>query len=258
MCIRDSHRALLEERPDIDLFDPGDFSVIFDSRFKWRHATVDRLYGPKGCFEGLGQTDKDTLKALKVAEGVAEFKTVSGWMKESWSSEPSAYALIQTHHQMLVTGLHKAIVAAWFGLGEDFKVYQFDANKALLDGVDRAETAFQAALESDTPPDPDESERTSKALAALYPRETLDLIPLDADALEWYQVMQKAKERRNDQNAKIREAENWLKAMIGEHEGGVLPDGGKILWTTVERGGYEVKPTSYRKLSIKKPKTEAN
>lgn len=241
------HKELLVERPEIDLFDPGDHSIIFDTETPWRHATLDRLYGPKGCFDGL--ESGQVLEALSKAEGVAEFKTVSGWMKESWSEEPSAYAIVQTHHQMLVTGLRKAIVAAWFGLGEDFRVYDLEAVPALLDGVDRAERAFQRALDTNEPPDPDESERTSKALAALWPTEELETVMLDEEAAEWFGQLQKAKDRRNEQNHKIREAENWLKAMIADHEAGEIPGVATISWKTITRSGK-----SYRQLRIKEVK----
>jgi len=86
----------------------------------------------------------------------------------------------------------------------------------------------------------DGSEATAKALAALYPHDNGTTIELPADAAIWIAQYEQAKAALAEAEAKKQEAENHLKALLGDARTGTLGTW-HVRWETRTRKSLDTK-----------------
>ena len=113
--------------------------------------------------------------------------------------------------------------------------------------VEREREFWDRVLHHD-PPAPDASASAKEMLRRLYPNDSGASVALPAEALEWDQRRMEALEELKRWEAVKDEAENLLKASIGDATLGALSSGVSYSWKTSPRNGYAVKPTTVRTL----------
>ena len=210
-------------------------------------ATLDALTWP---------VRHETASAYEEAKSVMplEIKNVGVYKGEDWAEEPPLAFQIQVQHQLAVTGLGAASIAALIG-GNRLVWFDVARNDKFITLLIEKESEFWARLQATDPPPVDGSEAGKALLRALYPRETPGLVVnLPGEAMAWDAELQEVKDLGKQYDAKKQELENKLKAAIGEAETGVLPNGTTYTWKASERKGYVVEATLVRTLRRKEAK----
>jgi putative phage-type endonuclease len=196
----------------------------------------------------LGHIDRQ----VQGENAIAEIKTArfasDEWGEEGTDEVPKSY-LCQVQHYLGLTKADYCLLFVLFG-DKDFKMYKIHRHEDLIAEIFRQEVNFwENHVLKHVPPAP----RTPEDVAKLYPEENLDLAAADAEALELIGQIKNVNARIKTDTEVVEGLKTSLKAIIGGHSG--LSNGeGEIIatWKLTERKGYEVKPTSFRKLNIKK------
>jgi putative phage-type endonuclease len=220
-----------------------------------RHPTIPYL---------IGHVDR-IVTSHPGGPAVLEAKTTSVYRKADWADgqAPLPY-VIQVQHYLDLTGYRTGYLAVLIG-GRDFRIVPVEPNDDLIRQMHEAADAFWLCVETRTPPVVDGSVATAKALAALYPADSGMTIPLPADAAIWIIQREQAKAALTEVEAKITEAENHLKALLGDARSGQIGQW-RVDWDTRTRrtldtqalraahpdlaAAYE-KTTTYRHFTIK-------
>lgn len=183
-----------------------------------------------------------------------EIKNVGAYKGDDWAEEPPLHVQVQVQHQLAVTGLPAASIAALVG-GNRLVWFDVARNDRFIGVLIEAEGRFWDRLLAQDPPPVDGTEAGKALLRALYPRETPGLVVnLPAEAMEWDIDLQGLKSLEKAHDATKLALENKLKAAIGEAECGVLPNGVTFTWKASERKGYVVEATTVRTLRRKEAK----
>lgn len=164
-----------------------------------------------------------------------ECKTASEYLKSEWEGEeiPAPY-LIQCQHYMAVTGFAAWWIAVLIG-GNKFVYKRIERDEELIQYLIQIELDFwNGHVEKQIPPAFDGSEASSELLKSLYPigQYTTEEIELPHEALELTKRYKELKEQEQDIVLQRKEAENQLKAMLGDHEQAYAGER-KITWKTV-------------------------
>ena len=194
----------------------------------------------------------DRLQVFPDGEiGILELKNVSGFKAGEWEDEPPLHYQVQVQHQLLVTGMKRASIAALIG-GNKFVHFDVEVNAHFTDKLIAECEVFWGYVErQEQPPEMDGSEATKRVLERLYPAETgstVNLPPeavgLDAERLE-LEMGLKTREKR------IAVIKNQFRSWIGDNTFGVCSDGVVYSYKTVKRQFYVVPEKSYRSLRRK-------
>jgi putative phage-type endonuclease len=220
-----------------------------------RHPTIPYL---------IGHVDRIVI-GHPGGPAVLEAKTTGAYRQADWADgqAPLPY-VIQVQHYLDLTGYRTGYLAVLIG-GNDFRVVEVPRNEALIARMHEAAEAFWLCVETRTPPLVDGSAATARALAALYPRDTGTTRELPAEAAIWIAQRAQAKAVLADAEAKLTEAENHLKALLGDARAGQIGHW-RVEWDTRTRrtldtqalraahpdlaAAYE-KTTTYRHFAIK-------
>lgn len=211
----------------------------------------------------LVSRDRDHLRTtpdrITADGGLLEIKTVGTWAKAAaeWRDGIARHAYVQAQQQLAVTGRSHA----WFVWYQDPKPQlrgPVERDEQLIaEIVDRADWFWFNHVMTGVPPAVDLATVTDDELALRWPtavegKTSEAEYPAHVLALLEERVELKAHAKAYD--ARVADIDNALKAFTGDAE--VLTvDGRPVLtYRTVERAGYEVKPTSYRKLHVPKQK----
>lgn len=188
--------------------------------------------------------------------GPAEGKTVDAIAASDWSDEePSAYALIQLHHQMNVGSWEQGWIAAWIGFSK-FRWYHVPYNEALGNEILEAEEAFWQNVQRDIPPEVDGSESCRKVLRLLHPKDNGETVAFDARVWN-YDEHAYLKVRAKEIKDKIDLMENQLKELIGPRTfADFIGPGGEVVarysWKHSSKAGYSVPASETRTLLPRK------
>jgi len=205
-------------RHDVALVDPGRFTV-FRSRLRpWQMATIDRQ--------------------MRDAPVIVEIKTTSWFMREEWDDEPPLPVLVQVQHQLDVRGWPAAVVVVLIG-GRILLTRNVDRNDAFIAVMREREEEFRDRIARRDPPSPDAA--ANAIMRRLYPTAKPDTsVDLPDAAVAWDRARTEALAQIGHWKSIIDEAEAKLKASIGDAECGILPAGGRYLWSNVPVKGYPV------------------
>jgi putative phage-type endonuclease len=203
----------------------------------------------------LASLDAQVRKELDSPDtGVLEVKTTSAFNKEDWTEAPPLMYQVQVQHQLAVTGARWGAIVCLIG-GQRLVWADVERNDAFIERLIVKEQEFWERLQAKEPPQVDDSKASKEILGRLYPREAPGLVVnLGEDGEIWDAKLENAKERIKDAEKAKLEAENHLKAALGEAETGVLPNGVTYTWKAGERKGYVVDATMVRTLRRKDTK----
>lgn len=159
-----------------------------------------------------------------------EIKTAGVSQYRKWKDDeiPDAY-YCQCLHYMAVTGADYWYIAVLIG-GNDARWKRIERNEEDIKALIEAEKAFWTQVVTKTPPEVDGSESTAKALAWQYKGKG-DEITLNVAVNELIRDMLELKSNEEVIKTAIREKENALKALLGNHEVGVTNQY-KVSWKT--------------------------
>lgn len=183
--------------------------------------------------------------------GPLQIKTAAGFRADEWEGEPPLAYLVQVQHEIAVSGARWGALAVLLG-GQRFLHFEIERNDAFLEAMVAREAEFWRRLTEQDPPAIDGSDASRELLRRLYPREHPGLVVnLPSDAIEWDRERLDAIDEGKRADARKLEAENKLKAALGEAECGVLTNGVSFTWKSSERKGYTVEPAVVRTLRRK-------
>lgn len=156
------------------------------------------------------------------------------------------------HNMMVWNDTDWGIVAAILG-GKRFRWYRLshEDDPTLLErqnAIVKKTREFWEMLQRGELPEPDGSEATADALADRFPKDNGKAASLGPDQVIAFEEWERANKDISDAVARQRSAQNKLAAAIGKNTFAVLPNGVRLAYRTIERAGYTVKPTSFRKL----------
>lgn len=159
---------------------------------------------------------------------------------------PASY-YCQCVHYMAVKGYDKMHLAVLV-LNQGFYVFEILRDEDEIAALVEQEAAFWRMVEAQTPPPVDGLPATGRAIAAAYPeREDEAVLYGTEDLFQAYQDATAAL------RASERERDRLEQEILLKMEGAVVGRARGYLAThrTIHRGGYTVKPTSYRKFNLK-------
>jgi len=188
---------------------------------------------------------------------VFEAKTASAYLAGDWEdSIPDPY-MLQIQHYMAVTGYKGAFVAVLIG-GNSFKWKIIERDEEIISMLIQLESEFWQMVQTNTPPPLDGSEASTKFIGERFPRSILPKIELPMEAAALIQQYDAACEQLEYLTQQKQEAENLLKQMLGECEGGRIGDR-HVTWKTYFQERLDSKavkanhPRLYKKFATKKP-----
>jgi len=181
-----------------------------------------------------------------------EIKNTSSFKSDDWENGPPPHYELQCQQQMLVTGATKATIAALIG-GQRMVWADVPRNETEIRRIVFHGSRFWERIQRGDMPEPDGTESSKRALAALYPDgEGIKVLPAtvinDADELE------QAKSEVARLKKRIDAIENGVRAALGESEVGVLSDGRSFVWRNQKRASYTVPECEFRVLRLKQPR----
>lgn len=190
------------------------------------------------------------LDAIGPAHAV-EAKNVGLRMAREWEDgQVPDWYMLQGMHELAVTGLPKVVFAVLVG-GQELRIIEVERNDELIGDVIEQERRFWELVKSDTPPGIDGSAATTEALKLRYalpdPGKAVDL-PEDILELVDQRKGLKAIEKQTKEDLAL--VENTIKGMLGDAEFGMVNGIEVVTWKLQTRKGYEVQPTSFRKLHV--------
>lgn len=171
--------------------------------------------------------------------GVLEVKT-SNYIKEvELEQEIPLHWQVQMQHALGVTGLEMGSFAILLNARRLFWI-DMQADKEFIELLFDKEDVFWKRVYERRPPDPDASESAKWALQKIYPKDTGVEIVLPESAIELDQKRTEAITRIEELQAIKNQAENDLKAMLGEASVGVVGNGISYSWKSQSKKAYEV------------------
>ena len=197
---------------------------------QYQHPTIPYL---------IGNLDRLILNRPDGPE-ILEVKTTSAYGKRDWEGgQAPLHYRIQLMHYLDITGYGRGYLAVLIG-GNDFRMVPVERDESLIAQMHAAAEAFWLCVETGTPPVVDGSQATADALKALYPIANGTSVELPEDALVWIHQRNAAKAAQAVAKAQLTEAENHLKALIGEADQGTLGSY-TVTWHTAQRTDLDTK-----------------
>jgi putative phage-type endonuclease len=186
-----------------------------------------------------GVTDDGRLYEGKTA------RFADNWGEPGTDQVPEHY-LIQCQHAMFVTGLLVCDLAVLIG-GQDFRLYELQANEGIQTALVAAEAEFWQHVEKGTRPELNyKSPGAIEVLKKLYPGTNGQTLTAQApELLEWRQALETASADGKAAKARAEEAKAALLDYMGEASVLRFPDGRSLRRARIDRKGYVVEPTSY-------------
>jgi predicted phage-related endonuclease len=230
---------LYADRTGREVSDLGATHITMHRDIPWLGATIDRVSTKEG----------------QILNGPVELKHVGDFSRpDEWAADPPLVHQIQNQIQISCANGTWGCIAGMFP-GCQLAYHDQERNDSFLETIMPELEAFWQCVQTKTPPDTDGLAETGQVLKRLYPNDSGETIALDGD--EWVDLiaeMNTAKASIKNHETRKKEIQHKIKAAMQEATFAVLRDGTKITSRTVERAGYNVKPTKYRSFSVSKPK----
>lgn len=176
----------------------------------------------------IASIDRFQIDAQRAKPGVLEIKTDGEGRPSEWLSEPPLYYRCQLQHQLLVTRLEWGTLACLFR-GNALRWLDDEPHDKLHAAMLTKLTAFWERVEKQNPPEP--TKLSADALRYLYPSQRPgETISLDGEACDILDDLHALDVLQDEYAAKAETLKNKLKAMLGDAEIGIAPDGRKVSW----------------------------
>lgn len=180
------------------------------------------------------------------AKTVGLFHRTDEWWGDCGTDQVPDRVIIQSHVHMICTVRWVCHVAAFIG-GRGFVMYQVRHSERVADIIIRkADTFWRDNVQADTPPD---GSRASLQIVKAMKRKAESVANVDPELVATWQKAVEAKSaaRKAEEAAKL----DVLNA-LGEAEAGLCGTHGAVTYFETHRKGYEVKPSTYRTLRLRK------
>lgn len=206
----------------------------------WQMATIDRY------------TMGDRHEAA-APSGVLEVKTTDARNNEKWQEgqPPPLRVVAQVQHQLIVTGLDVAYVAALIG-GNRYREWEVPFDPQLAEDITAIEAEFLDRLARLDPPAPIGHDADDAALDALFAADGTEAT-VDGDLV--------ARRRELDEQIKAlagdkKTVEQLIKAQLGDATEGLVDGRPAVTWRQQTRASYTVPESTFRVLRFKPAKRE--
>lgn len=192
-----------------------------------------------------------SLDAVVGDDIVVEVKTAGLRMADQWDVEPPMPYWVQGLHYAAVSGRRRCIFVCLIG-GQRLVTHDVIYAESSIDHLRRIEEQFWMHVVDDRPPDADMGD--VRILGELRPESGSSVEVDDELALELVHSYHTAAEAERRARKTKDEAADRLKLLIGEHEQAITSTGRPVAsWKAVERKGFTVAASTYRKLQVPKP-----
>lgn len=207
-------REMFEEDTGLTVLTDPAFSIRQDPCVPWR----------------IGSLDGHVYDSEINEYGVWECKTAGAYQAHKWENDdiPLSY-LMQIVHYWLITGYKFAIMSVLIG-GQKLFHFRFDRNEELCAIANAAEHHFFELVNNDSPPDLDAHDSTKKALGTQFSALTEEAVELEEASIRWDRERMDAITNIAKYTEIKEEAENRIRAAIGNSSYGILPDGTRYSW----------------------------
>ena len=159
--------------------------------------------------------------------------------------------MLQVQHQLVVTGAHRATIACLIG-GQRLVWCDVERDEQTIARIVARGSAFWRCVESG-----EEPRATDLAsVRALHPRDDGSEVALDAEADDLIERIEAEQMAQKLVTGRIEAAKARLAQLMGPARLGATGGGRVVTWTTSERAGYTVAPTTVRTLAIRKQKKD--
>jgi putative phage-type endonuclease len=222
----------IEEHPHLTLRHVG---LVRNTERPWQLATPDALAYegfPHGRLPGQGYAvgTRDELMASRDPVAVVEAKTDGGsdhWGERGTEEIPLDYKA-QVLWQMDTVGVAHAYVPVWIGFA--YRCYEITLDVEDVAFMRQAARDFLDSVEAGEQPPVDGHKTTTERLKALHADVVDEAVVLPEPLIGQYLA---AQQLRDAAAARVRLAENRLRALVGNANRGLLPDGRKVLTRSV-------------------------
>lgn len=182
-----------------------------------------------------------------------EIKNVSAFLAEDWLNGTPEYYYAQIQQQLLVTGARRGTSALCLG-GNRLLWCDVPRDEEFIRRIIWHGERFWQRLQDNEPPAPDGSEATKQALARLYPNSDGSVVVLPAALIDTVYDWRRLKDEASALKKKITQAENDIKATLGEAERGVFPSGEAVSWRSQTTRAHQVAESTFRVLRFHESK----
>lgn len=184
-----------------------------------------------------------------VTYAVFQAKTTNG-LDGQWTDGAPEHVHLQVQHEMAADGAARAYVAVLLR-GSDFLWFQIERDEAVIAALLEVEERFwRVNVLGGAAPTVDGTAKTTAALRAAYPRPQRERVALQPDALPLIASYLRSTAAEAAARREKELAGNRLRALMGDAEIGVLGDKPLVRLPLVQRKGYTVAASEYRRLSV--------
>lgn len=174
-----------------------------------------------------------------------ECKTSSEWSgKDILENDFLPEHILQVQHYLAVTGWDRWYLAILIG-GQRFHYREVLPDPEIISYLIKIESDFWKLVEAGTPPEPDGSDTDTEIINSMYPKSNSNSIALPETALELIKIINECKDTDKALSSQKAEAENKLKAMLGENEVGNV-DRYIVSWKNVTSNRTDTKALKER------------
>lgn len=194
----------------------------------------------------------DPMWAVREPIAVVDAKNAGWYMAGEWDDDAAPVEYVaQITWQMLAVGVNEGFLVAAIG-GKPPVERHFTLDDDLAGELVARGAAFWQLVQTQTPPPLDGSRSAERWLAQRYPDAADEAVELDDDDVARLREYVDLDERIALLAVAQKAVANAVKERLGTAAVGLYKGHEYVTWKQVERAGYEVKPTKFRKFHIPK------
>lgn len=224
------------------------FAIQRDKDLPFLMATPDAAVAPIGE-EDLAEGAVQPIDGALGLMGTLEVKNVDISQGREWeeAQEPPLMYTVQCLHQMMVSEARWGSIAGLVG-GNRFMWADIARDEELIRQIRALEIEFWDRVIAGDPPPVDGSDSTKALLKRLYPKDSGRSVDLPIEAIEIARDLIAAKSQVKAAERRKQEAENKIRALMGDATTGVLPGGGHFTHKTQYRREFISRASEFRVL----------
>jgi len=223
----------------------------------WWATRTGRMIAPGGLYrhpehEWLIATP-DALEVDEAGQtvGVVDGKNAGHYAADDWDDDGAPVDYIcQITWQMITMVVRRGYLVAAIG-GRPPVERAFDLDDDFARMLIGCGSEFWPLVQAGTPPPLDDTRSAAAWIVARYPdADPAAVVDLDEDDVALLAELVSVEEQMDALKQARRGVETAIKERLAEASIGSYQGRDFVTWKTVERAGYEVKPTTYRRLHI--------
>lgn len=192
--------------------------------------------------------DGYAMNAQGVLTGLVQAKSHSYFNEEYDDDEVPAEYLMQVQQELYCTGLDHGWLAVLFPRHR-FELIPIERDEAMIAEIIKINARMWEMVQTNTAPEIDGHRATTDTIKRMYPKGVEDeSVEVDPEILEVLHDLSRAKALVKLAEQQKTEAENKVKAALGDAEIGTIDGEVVLTWKTSEVDGHFVKPSTRRTL----------